>query len=448
VTPLFASRFALDPERSFERLYRKHVRDVYAFSLGILGNPDDAEDVTQTTFMNAYRALARGDGIDNPRAWLLKIAHNVCRQRFRTAARRPQEVELAQELADAFVEEEPPAADEIRAALRHLAFNQRTVLVLREIEGLSYAEIADTMGITPSAVETLLFRARRALREQLEASERPLGCPDAEGFISRQLDGRLSRNERGQLRAHLRACPGCAAYARSQRAQKKAMRTLAAVPLPLALAEALGSSLGGGVVAKAAAVAVGVAFVGGGVAVGTGVVTPFDEAAPRANTAAPVGAPAAGVGVADAADHALPTAASDRAEERSRRADAGERADERPRSSKRAEPARPAKAADPAKPAKAMDPAKAADNAKAADPANPAKPVRPPHPSQGEKVKDDSVDPIDPVAPATVQPPRRIPPAAQPKGPPAAASKGLTRAPGLPKAIEKTRKVSPPAASP
>ncbi|HEV3408121.1 MAG TPA: sigma-70 family RNA polymerase sigma factor, partial [Gaiellaceae bacterium] len=257
MTPLFASRFALDPERSFERLYRKHVRDVYAFSLGMLSNPDDAEDVTQTTFMNAYRALARGDGIDNPRAWLLKIAHNVCRQRFRTAARRPQEVELGHELAEAFTEDEPPAADEIRAALKHLAFNQRTVLVLREIEGLSYAEISETMGITPSAVETLLFRARRALREQLEAAERPLACPDAEVFISRQLDGRLSRRERGQLRAHLRACPACAAYARSQRAQRKAMRALAGVPLPFGLAQALGSSLGGGIAAKAAAVAAG-----------------------------------------------------------------------------------------------------------------------------------------------------------------------------------------------
>ena len=427
MTPLFASRFALDPERAFERLYRKHVRDVYAFSLGMLGNPDDAEDVTQTTFMNAYRALARGDGIDNPRAWLLKIAHNVCRQRFRTAARRPQEVELAHELAEAFTEEEPPAADEIRAALKHLAFNQRTVLVLREIEGLSYAEIAETMGITPSAVETLLFRARRALREQLEAAERPLACPDAEGFISRQLDGRLSRNERGQLRAHLRACAACAAYARSQRAQKKAMRALAGVPLPLGLAQALGSSLGGGIAAKAAAVAAGVAVVGGGVAVGTGVVTPFGDGAPRANAAA-VAASAAAVDIADAAEGALPTAASDRAKERVRRPGAADVTDKPQRSSKRAELAQTEQAADPA------------------DSAKPAEAERSPRPS--EKVKDDPASTIDPVASTSVQLPRRTPPTAEQKGPPEAASKGLSRAPGLLKAIENTRKVSAPPASP
>src|SRR5207253_363656 len=76
-------------------------------------------------------------------------------------------------------------------------------LVMRELEGRSYAEIADILEITPSAVETLIFRARRALREQLESS---LTCGEAELAISRQLDGRLSRAEKGALRAHLREC--------------------------------------------------------------------------------------------------------------------------------------------------------------------------------------------------------------------------------------------------
>jgi RNA polymerase sigma factor (sigma-70 family) len=430
VAPLFASRFALDPERSFERLYRKHVRDVYAFSLGILGNPDDAEDVTQTTFMNAYRALARGDGIDNPRAWLLKIAHNVCRQRFRTAARRPQEVGLAHELADVFVEDEPPAADEIRAALKHLAFNQRTVLVLREIEGLSYAEIADTMGTTPSAVETLLFRARRALREQLEAADRPLGCPDAEIFISRQLDGRLSRSERGQLRAHLRACAGCAAYARSQRAQKKAMRSLAAVPLPFALAEALGSSFAGGVAAKAAAVAVSVAVVSGGVAVGTGVVTPYGEDVSRAQAAAPAAAASAPAIAESAVDRASPKAGLAAARLGASGAETGGAAETGARASKSGEPANADEGA-----GKGSAAGERGDTPETARPTKPAK-------EKGDTAGG------DPVASATVELPRRTPPATKRPPLPAASSNGLTRAPGLPTAIENTRKVSPPAASP
>src|SRR5919109_5407976 len=116
-----------------------------------------------------------------------------------------------EDIGDRFVgapeEEAAPSADDIRRALGHLAFNQRAALVMRELEGRSYAEIAEILEISPSAVETLIFRARRALREQLEFS---LTCGEAELAISRQLDGRLSRKEKGALRAHLRECKECA----------------------------------------------------------------------------------------------------------------------------------------------------------------------------------------------------------------------------------------------
>jgi RNA polymerase sigma factor (sigma-70 family) len=284
MAPLVPSQLRPDVEGRFEAVYRTHVRDVYGFSLGMLGNTEDAEDVTQTTFLNAYRALKRGEDVRNLRAWLLAIAHNVCRQRFRTAARRPREVELDPEAAEAFVDEDAPTATEIRSAMRQLSFNQRTVLVLREIEGLSYEQIAQAMGISLSAVETLLFRARRALREQLEAAEHDLGCHAVERLISLQLDGKLSRQDRGLLRAHLRTCAECARLARSQRARKRIMPGLIAVPLPASLSGAFGTVTGGGgglVTAKVAALAASVALVGAGALVQSGVVpTPGDE--PRA----------------------------------------------------------------------------------------------------------------------------------------------------------------------
>jgi RNA polymerase sigma-70 factor (ECF subfamily) len=271
MTPLLAYRLRRDFDGSFETVYRRHVRDVYGFALGILGNPDDAEDVTQTTFMNAYRALQRGDRVQNLRAWLLAIAHNVCRQRFRTAARRPQEVELDPEAAEAFNDDDAPSAQDIRDAMTKLSFNQRTVLVLREIEGLSYEEIAQTMDVSLSAVETLLFRARKALREQLEVAERDLGCDAIQRLISLQLDGRLSRADRGLLRAHLRGCGECARFARSQRARKRVMPSLVGIPLPASLSGVFGG--GASVVtAKAAAIAVSAALVGAGALVETGVV--------------------------------------------------------------------------------------------------------------------------------------------------------------------------------
>ena len=285
MTPVL--RLRRDQDASFERVYRRHVRDVYGFALGTLGDRNDAEDITQTTFLNAYRALNRGERVENMRAWLLAIAHNVCRQRFRTAARRPQEVQLDSDVAERFTEEEAPSASEIRAAMKELAFNQRTVLVLREIEGLTYEEIADVMGLSPSAVETLLFRARRALREQLEAAARPLTCEAVERLISLQLDGKLSRQDRGPLRAHLRSCAACARLARSHRARRAVMPGLVAVPLPAGLSSGF-QPVGGALAVKAAAAVAAVA-VGTGTLVGTGVVpVPRVTASDPARTAAPV----------------------------------------------------------------------------------------------------------------------------------------------------------------
>jgi RNA polymerase sigma-70 factor (ECF subfamily) len=259
--PLLASRPRVD--RSFERLYQRHVTDVYHYALAVLRNPSDAEDVTQTTFLNAYSAYRRGEQPAAPRNWLIAIAHNVCRQRFRQSARRPQEVAYDEDVAETLVQDEGPSAQDIRAALGHLAFNQRAALVMRELEGRSYAEIGEILGLTVSAVETLIFRARRALREQLEGS---LTCRQAELALSRQLDGRLSRAERGPLRAHLRACGDCASFARSQRAQRAAVRSIAAIPLPGSLASFFGgggAAAGAGLVAKAATVVVVGAVVGG-----------------------------------------------------------------------------------------------------------------------------------------------------------------------------------------
>src|SRR6185369_13648082 len=235
MAPVLAKRLGAD--RSFERLYRKHAGDVYRYALVVLRNEADAEDVTQTTFLNAFRAMEQGERPRSPQNWLIAIAHNVCRQRFRQSQRRPTEVVYEDELAETVVEDDAISAEDIRRALGHLSFNQRSALVMRELEGRSYQEIAEILDLSTSAVETLIFRARRALREQLEGS---LTCGEAEFAISRQLDRRLPRQERGQLRAHLRECPECAAFARRQRAQRGALKTLALVPVPGSLSSFFG----------------------------------------------------------------------------------------------------------------------------------------------------------------------------------------------------------------
>jgi len=263
MTPLLAQRPRSD--RGFERLYRKHVGDVYRYALAVMRNEADAEDVTQTTFMNALRAFQRGERPEKPQHWLIAIAHNVCRQRFRQSARRPAEVAFDDDIGTQLVEPDgdTPTGEDIRRALGHLAFNQRAALVMRELEGRSYAEIAEILDLSPSAVETLIFRARRALREQLETS---LTCGEAELAISKQLDGRLKRSERAALRAHLRECKECATFARRQRAQRTAIKSLAAVPIPTSLTSLFGggggAALGTGLAIKAAAALTAGALVG------------------------------------------------------------------------------------------------------------------------------------------------------------------------------------------
>jgi RNA polymerase sigma factor (sigma-70 family) len=157
-------------DQAFEHLYRHYVKDVYHYALALLRNPADAEDVTQTTFLNAYRAWQRGQEIEKPRNWLIKIAHNVARTRYARSSCRVKEVPLDDHLDQLAVpEEERPNIEGVLRALGRLPFNQRAALVMRELEGRSYVEIADTIGVSVPAVETLIFRARKSLRMRASA---------------------------------------------------------------------------------------------------------------------------------------------------------------------------------------------------------------------------------------------------------------------------------------
>ena len=149
---------------AFEGFYRTHVAEVYQYALAVLGNSADAEDVTQQTFLNAYRAFQHGGRPIKPHNWLIKIAHNVCRMRWRQSGRRLEEVPLESVPEPAAPDEDKPSLDEVLAALARLPFNQRAAIVMREAEDRSYAEIAEVLGVTVPAVEALLFRARGNLR--------------------------------------------------------------------------------------------------------------------------------------------------------------------------------------------------------------------------------------------------------------------------------------------
>jgi len=165
-------------DEAFEKLYRRYVKDVYHYALALLRNPADAEDVTQTTFLNAYRAFQRGEEIRKPQNWLIKIAHNVARSRYAHSSRRVKEVPLEDHVDQlAIPEDEKPNVEGVLRALGGLPFNQRAALVMRELEGRSYSEIADTLDVSVAAVETLIFRARRSLRVRTQALRSILAVP-------------------------------------------------------------------------------------------------------------------------------------------------------------------------------------------------------------------------------------------------------------------------------
>ena len=153
--------------RSFERLYRQHHRDVYRRILREVGSPEEAEDVTQTAFLNAFRAMERGAAPARPTAWLHAIAENVRRKRFILERRRPPQVPLEEQAIADPSAEAAVSADELRVALAGLPAAQRRALLLREIQGLSYGEIADDLELSVASIQMLLFRARRTARKTL-----------------------------------------------------------------------------------------------------------------------------------------------------------------------------------------------------------------------------------------------------------------------------------------
>ena len=163
-----------------------------------------------------------------------------------------------------------PSMEELVRALQRIPPSQREALVLRELEGRSYDEIAETLNLTKSALETLLFRARRSLADELENAAT---CDRAELGLSRQLDGRISRKERRRLLDHIAECPACARLQVTQGKQRRAFKGLALLPLPFALTFFKGApsaSAATGLPTIGAAARRDTAVVGGGTATGGG----------------------------------------------------------------------------------------------------------------------------------------------------------------------------------
>ena len=153
-------------------LYERHAAKIQSYCHHQLGSREEAEDAVQTTFMNAFRALGRGVVPEAESAWLFKIAENVCLSRRRSSWRRGK-IESPSDFG--VIEEIVPGPNRqrdeligIEDALASMPEQQRRAILLREWQGLSYREVAEELDVSQSAVETLIFRARRSLAQGLE----------------------------------------------------------------------------------------------------------------------------------------------------------------------------------------------------------------------------------------------------------------------------------------
>ena len=160
----------------FEKLVTAYEKNVYNIALRMVGDPEDAADMTQETFIKAYRALSSFRGDSKFSSWLYRIASNVCLDFLRSRSRHPQ-VSLSTVDEDGQAPVELPdmrqnpeeqlmkklGMEAVRRGLEQLPEQQRQILVLRELGGLSYAELAQTLGLEEGTVKSRIFRARKRL---------------------------------------------------------------------------------------------------------------------------------------------------------------------------------------------------------------------------------------------------------------------------------------------
>jgi RNA polymerase sigma-70 factor (ECF subfamily) len=183
-------RSLIDAARSgdanaFRELVRMHQRRAYAVALGVLHDPDDARDVCQEAFLKAHRNLGSFEGDAQFFTWLYRIVMNLCIDQLRK--RRGEKVEFDEAIAsddpndDAGIAprrlgfdpgralDDKELREQIREALAQLPSVHRAVLVMREIEGLSYQEMADRVGCSIGTIMSRLFHARRKMQKMLLA---------------------------------------------------------------------------------------------------------------------------------------------------------------------------------------------------------------------------------------------------------------------------------------
>lgn len=207
---------------AFEALFRRYHRQIVAYVRGIVPAHGGADDIVQDVFISAYRNLLSSDREIAFRPWLYEISKNACIDQLRRAG-RASEVSIDSErfrdrdegrLAAAVRSTHAEVSRRQRLESLKMAFNelpqrQHDVLVMRELEGLSYDKIGSRVGLSRSAVESMLFRARKRLKTEFDDISTGERCTRAQATLAKVSTCRIGAREQRQLSCHLRDCAAC-----------------------------------------------------------------------------------------------------------------------------------------------------------------------------------------------------------------------------------------------
>jgi RNA polymerase sigma factor (sigma-70 family) len=288
-------------DRAFEELFHRYRRRITAYVYGMVADHGRAEDIAQEVFVSALRRMRDTERPIAFRPWIYEIAKNACIDAHRRRS-RAEEVSLTNDEGQASGDHlhlvssipAPHEAMEVKQRLGHLcgAFGglseaHHEILVLRELEGLSYREIGERMGLSRPAVESTLFRARRRLAQEYDELASGARCQRVQAIISSAVGGQLAPRERRRMARHVVHCESCRRHARSlgvatQPTQASGARKLAGLlPLPL-LPAAEPLAVGWGKTAATLATLAVAGFSAGAVAQHGGVTPPWRDHDPAA----------------------------------------------------------------------------------------------------------------------------------------------------------------------
>jgi len=201
-----ARRASKGDRRAIATIFERYRQELYNFCLGLLGEPQDAQDALQNTMVKILRSLPGEEREISLRPWLYRIAHNEAIE-LRRSSHPTQALDGYLVDGQSSVTERAEQREQLEWLLKDLADlpeRQRTVLVMRELSGLDFAEIGAALDTSGAVVRQSLYEARRNL-EQMDHG-RGMKC-DAVARVLSDADRRITR--RRDIRAHLRDCPDC-----------------------------------------------------------------------------------------------------------------------------------------------------------------------------------------------------------------------------------------------